>query len=287
MRNQQDNNDPSDDTEGKPVGQRPVTPSTPEKGAVREEGNANPNNKEDVSNELAREFRWVERAQIGSNVVLAVVGIIALCIYYGQLSEMRKSSTAAQDAANAAKNAANTAAQGLDFARQQFRMDQRPYLSPEARGGTSLPGGKTGVIVITKNAIGASVAIDIRNIGKSPAIETFDTPTEYKIGPRDDVRREVQNYIPNYTNATVGSMVMMNAAVTPQSGVRALSTEELRKIQDGTWEFYVVGGVSYRDIFSPRMTQPYETTYCYQFVARGIPFHNCSFSPPAFGNAIK
>jgi hypothetical protein len=65
---------------------------------------------QNVNTELAREFRWVEVARIASNVVLAVVGIVALCIYYGQLSEMRKSSQASQDAAHAAERAAGPAA---------------------------------------------------------------------------------------------------------------------------------------------------------------------------------
>jgi hypothetical protein len=54
--------------------------------------------------ELAREFRWVEIAQIGSSMVLAVVGIIALCIYAGQLGQMKKSTKAAQDAAQIASD---------------------------------------------------------------------------------------------------------------------------------------------------------------------------------------
>src|ERR1700719_66800 len=74
--------------------------------------------KEDIGKELAREFRWVEIAQIGSNVVLAVVGVIALCIYSGQLDEMRKSSKAAKDAADAAKQSAETS-------EHYFQMERR------------------------------------------------------------------------------------------------------------------------------------------------------------------
>jgi len=41
--------------------------------------------KQSTAKELAREFRWVEFISIGVNVVLAIIGIIALCIYYEQL----------------------------------------------------------------------------------------------------------------------------------------------------------------------------------------------------------
>ncbi len=97
--------------------------------------------------------------------------------------------------ADAAKQSANTADSTLKWTQQEFRLEQRPYLSPEARGGTSLPGGKTAIIARdrTTGKIGFAVAIDLRNIGKSPAIETEATPSEYLIGPRDDVGDRLRN----------------------------------------------------------------------------------------------
>jgi hypothetical protein len=62
------------------------------------------NQEGDVSKELAHEFRLVEYAQISSNVILAIVGIIALCIYNGQLKQMRRSTKAAEKAAISADN---------------------------------------------------------------------------------------------------------------------------------------------------------------------------------------
>jgi hypothetical protein len=54
-----------------------------------EASNGDSTAKQGVASELSREFKWVEIAQIASNVVLAIVGIIALCIYNGQLSVMK------------------------------------------------------------------------------------------------------------------------------------------------------------------------------------------------------
>jgi hypothetical protein len=76
---------------------------------------------ENVSNELAREFRWVEFAQIISNAGLLIVGIVAVCIYTGQLTEMRRTTKAAQDSADAAKQAATVA-------QDQLELAERPWI---------------------------------------------------------------------------------------------------------------------------------------------------------------
>ena len=80
---------------------------------MRGERETNAENEEHLTGELTRRFRWVEITQIGSSIVLAVVGVIALYIYSGQLTEMRKSTKAAQDAADAAK-------ESVDLARKQM-----------------------------------------------------------------------------------------------------------------------------------------------------------------------
>ena len=193
-----------------------------------------------------------------------------------------------KNSADAAKEAANAADSTLKWTKEQFRTEQRPYLSAEGRGGTSQSGGKTAIIVVDpKTGIGGlAVAVDLRNVGKSPAADAHASATAYKLGPRDTVRREVQHYKPQYSAETAGSIVTMGNGVTAPSEVRILKPDELRHIEDGTWELYIVGGVVYRDVFTPRI-DPYETTYCYLFAPKGIPLHNCNFPPPSFGNSIK
>ena len=56
-----------------------------------------------------RELKWAERAQVGSDVALAIAGIIALFTYVGQLYQMRKSNEAARAAAYAAMDSADAA----------------------------------------------------------------------------------------------------------------------------------------------------------------------------------
>ncbi len=80
---------PTSDAQSQPPRQPPVTPPTPPQGEVGPNPNDRPDNQQETARELAREFRWVEAAQLVVNGVLAMVGIIALCIYHGQLKVMQ------------------------------------------------------------------------------------------------------------------------------------------------------------------------------------------------------
>jgi hypothetical protein len=224
--------------------------------------------------------------------VLEILGFVVLAIYAMFTSLMY---VANRDAANAAQSSAETASNTLKWTQQQFRIEKRPWLSSEPRGGTrlpsrfSLPNGKIatappdGTAVIVNNVLAA--AVDLRNIGTSPAIDVESTHTDYFFGPRDQIEHEVQQYVPDYPSHR-GSIVAMGTTLTAQSDVRTLKPEELQHIEDGTWELFIVGAVSYRDVFFPPIA-PYETTYCYLFTPQGLPFHNCKFDPPAFGNSMK
>jgi hypothetical protein len=119
MPNENDSDTPSTNPDREPPSQRPVTPSAPQEGQVSNKGDTSTNRQQSTTQELAREFRWVEFAQIGSNIILAIVGIFALHIYNGQLGVMRgqlgeiikqypelqKSAQAAHDAAEVNKEA--------------------------------------------------------------------------------------------------------------------------------------------------------------------------------------
>jgi hypothetical protein len=88
MTNETDSDSPSSDANNQPPRQPPVPPSTPPQGEVRPNSNDSPNNQQDTARELAREFRWVEGAQLVVNAILAIVGVVALLIYHGQLKVM-------------------------------------------------------------------------------------------------------------------------------------------------------------------------------------------------------
>jgi hypothetical protein len=66
-----------------------VSPSAPKQNEVGADAHNSAEQQQDTAKELAREFRWVEIGQFVVNGILAVIGIIALCIYGGQLKVMR------------------------------------------------------------------------------------------------------------------------------------------------------------------------------------------------------
>jgi hypothetical protein len=192
-----------------------------------------------------------------------------------------------KNAANATTRAAKTAADNLFFAQQQFRMDQRPYLSADPRGGYKPPGQtEHSVIQIIPGAVRVGVVMEIQNRGKSPAMDVFATPTQYKIGPREEVENYVQNYVPEYPITAASTVITAGGRLNPYSPVETITRDQWDKVADGTWEFYVFGAVKYKDMFKPPI-ETYETTYCYQIAPRGLPFGDCQFKSPHFRNSIQ
>lgn len=214
--------------------------------------------------------------------LLGVLAYAAIAAF--QWCEMKKATVATQQAADAATSAATTAAVALKTSQQQFRTEQRPYIWADPRGAFQRPEGGYADWEIRNGRFYFDVVVDLRNGGRSPAIDVIITDSVYKIGPLDKVRQEVRSYVPKYGD-TPGIMVA-ETTFAPISAMRELSKDEQNHIIDGTFEAYVVGAVKYRDAFPPRI-KPYETTYCFQIHARGLPFADCHLGKDAFGNWMK
>jgi hypothetical protein len=109
------------------------------------------------SNELAREVHWLQHATFWSQIGLAVIGILALVIYYCQLK-------ATQSA--------------IALTRTQFTKEQRPYVWQTAKT-TSSPT----FHVNPKDPTTGQVIWDwhMTNYGKTPANNVFFTQ-EIKLG---------------------------------------------------------------------------------------------------------
>jgi hypothetical protein len=119
MTNENDSDTPAPDSKYQPPRQPQVIPPAPPQGEVGPNPDNGGNNQQETAKELAREFRWVEVTSLIINGALAIIGVIALCIYNGQLNVMRgqlgeiikqypelqKSATAAADAAEISKDA--------------------------------------------------------------------------------------------------------------------------------------------------------------------------------------
>ena len=278
-------NDPEPDTHREPDTQAsqsnpdiPRTPSTP----------APPPPKTHYEITCKTENNFWDHVKTGAELL----GIVLLAVYTGYTIKMY---CANKKAADAAKSAADTASDSLKFSREQFRTDERPYMSPAARGANTDGQGHFSVYNIgTGPATGEvrlGVSVEITNVGKSPAVEMMATRTEYKVGPWRKARQETASFRPSYPTDKGTEIVFAGTGVTAQSGGKIITTAEWEKLKNGDWEFYVVGGIRYRDMFIPAI-EPYETTYCYHVLTMsvesgGLPFASCGFPPPNFGNSIK
>ena len=198
----------------------------------------------------------------------------------GQLIEMQKSTTATKNAAQAATSAAMTANATLIASQRQFRLEERPWVLTYTQTAGDNP------IEMHPMPDGRSVFIDIRfligNIGKTPATNLVTSYCEQFVGPKAVVQIRVKNYVPHYHGFPGQSMPptpnqsleLMN--VLPIQDRFRVSPAEFEKINAGTWEFYMVGGIKYTDIFQPQI-EPYETIFCYQYNPTGLPISGCGF----------
>jgi hypothetical protein len=121
----------------------PVIPPAPPPSALLASGKGMTSENETTTRELAREFRVAEKWVIGTNIVLALIGIVALCIYNGQLRVMRgqlgeiiRQYPELQKSADAAKISA-------DIAKNSFEMEKRR--AEDTEEATCRPTGDIGV----------------------------------------------------------------------------------------------------------------------------------------------
>jgi len=211
-----------------------------------------------------------------------------------QWSEMISARHQAQGAVEAATRSATAAENTNTAVADQFRLDERPYLWGDPNGiviDPNKPNALDVIFVAGPNDISAGATVKIRNLGKSPAVGIKMTGTYYKIGPSKWATEQARTYKPKYAINPSDSILMNEGAsgpgLVPSSDIIKLTAKELEAIRDGTYDFYIVGGMQYKDIFSPEQTKPYETTYCFHFRPVGLPFANCNFGPGYFGNTMK
>ena len=170
---------------------------------------------------------------------------------------------------------------------QSFRQEQRPYLWAQPHGGFMDPGEKNNTVLFNpkpdKSGYTFAAAVNIKNSGRSPAIEVFASNTEYKFGPAKEVIEELRNYSPIYRPS--GILVSDNV-MTPVSATIEISNDDFERFKRGEYAMAIVGGVKYRDMFSPKIT-PYETTYCIVIKPEGMAFGGCNIPATHFGDSIK
>lgn len=196
--------------------------------------------------------------------------------------QIQRSVEAANRSAGAAE-AANTATQ------ERFRGEQRPYLWADPRPYFPVPNTKNLALInpAPNGQFDVAAIIDIKNAGHSPAIDVVMPPALYKFGPKEKIRKIVRDFRPQYQRTSVRDIIVSDTVVAPPATFIRLTKEELAHLEDGTWEMYVVGGVLYRDIFSPAIA-PYETTYCFELKHfQGATFADCDLGKGHFRNSLK
>jgi len=219
--------------------------------------------------------RTVEWLQVVVNFVLAVIGIIALCIYgrqlgvfRSQLEQMIVATKAAKESADAAKQAANTAEATLKSSQTSFWIDQRPYVITDGPP----------QFVTPPNAAGRPIQANVvlKDIGRTPAIKAvwFFDLLPYRAKTRPGYLSFLENsYIAlkmRQKATTEKHAAEMSRDIAPTAttfsteNARALSTPEMMDLEKGDGSFILlsVGIVSYTDA----TRGSYETEFCYFFV---------------------
>ena len=77
------NNPPNDPVEHPSVGSKSAT-AAPQQGEVGAHRHNDADDEQTATKEMRREFRWFEFGGLVINGTLAIIGIIALCVYNGQ-----------------------------------------------------------------------------------------------------------------------------------------------------------------------------------------------------------
>jgi hypothetical protein len=269
MTNENDSNTPTANAQGEPPRQPPVIPPAPTQGEVGPNPDDRPHNQQDTARELAREFRWVEITSLMINGALALIGVVALCIYHGQLATMNGQLAEMQEARKQAKidNAqAITAQQKIaqdsltksqdNFeessrsAQQTFRDDQRAWIVAVGVDPPDPPfaEGKQ-----------PRFSVAITNSGKTPAMKVRPQVAAWPY-------LKGQTFVPVYTDDPAG-LVHSTTIVSP--GLRPvlktsplvipLKQPGLDMVKAGSIIYYIYGKIAYEDVSK----RSHITTFCF------------------------
>lgn len=247
--------DPTGDADPKRFTQTPANSISKQKAEVGNGGNANPDETATQTKKLAKELHWLEKANFFGQLILAVVGIIALSIYHsqlsvmqGQLDEMKRSGQTATDQMWAATGNMNWMAKSMDRSATQaaksveassdaLRTDQRAWISIVGISGN------------TELVLGQSMnsGLGIANSGKTPAL---------KLHIRDNVKTLLNGQRPNFLDLKSST----NEATTAPNRVfpLILDTNHAHPVDEHIYtdvvtrriaRIFVYGRIDYDDVF--------------------------------------
>jgi hypothetical protein len=176
MPSEKDSSNPAGNVSDHSGPQRPLPSATAEQSEARIRGGNVSQSKPFETSEMRREFRWFEFASISLNGALAIVGIIALCIYHGQLTVMSGQLAEMQAARKQAKvdNAAAIAAQEK-IATDALIASQKNFEKSAQNAEAALRNEERAWIGISNHIVtkfdqnGIIAAVTVTNSGKTPA----------------------------------------------------------------------------------------------------------------------
>lgn len=218
--------------------------------------------KDETTRDHTGQMTRYETLQIILTAFLLFAAIVAACIYGCQLSEMQKSTAATAKAAKAAEDSVN-------FARENSRVDQRPWVTVAVAA------------LLRPLAIGEKpiVGIDCHNSGRTPAL---DGQIIGRLLIKDELTGADLAEVP-VTHGDVSKMVFgpdgngngVCEAANP------LTNTQLDSIQKGEMTLFLIGKILYADVFEEK----HETSFC--FFIKGRSLDRGVLGAYRTGNAVK
>lgn len=213
-----------------------------------------------------RRDRWrfgLECAGVVIALGLVLANLGTLWIVHGQLQTMHGQLTQMQDqypllkqSADAATNAANTASSSLQFSRDSFRSDERPYLMTPVGLSTTIEN-----VAVGPHNGQAKMLLPIRNFGKTPAMQVL-------VHGRIAIGREQVAKLNPFTTPAIKDENPIIAPGSPPPTVPIYSAPlKAGKLTLGANDPAVVYGfVTYTDIF-PAPKPQYTLVFCQALIA--------------------
>jgi hypothetical protein len=216
-------------------------PSPPpmQEGMMRKNRSSDSNQNQDSPSELAKEVHWIQHATFWSQIGLGMIGILALYIYYQQLTQMRFSTDAAKSAADTAREALVSGARAL----------------------VSFTGNSVGMKRVNNGKINAiEIALPWTNSGNTPtrrafSVVDFDITSPTGMDDTFDFRDRIPNIPPR------------QFFISPKGeadGTEAIPIQEFHAVQAHEQRLYVWGWITYHDIFPGTPTRL--TEFCDEIV---------------------
>jgi hypothetical protein len=302
MTYQEDRTTPPSNEQDNPAPQSPAAPQS--QGCIGANPKDRAKGEDETSRELAREFRWVEWAQVIINGALAVIGIMALCIYHGQLTtmqgqltEMHGSGTQtdqlialyrqqlaelqkqvgdtheltvqAKNQADSTKAIANSSLAQAKIGRDALYAQQRPWVGLDfSNGGLNI----SGMNIDDKMQAGINYAASMKNFGSYPAENavTFAQLVLLPLVPGGkgfvDIQVEQAKACQMNIGEGTGETIFPNTS-EPARGFWPSQWKIPQEPEGTQFQVFVVGCVIYSDQFGAR----YKTGFSYWLLNPKLP----------------